>query len=221
MCGIAGVFGIENFPEGEAQSAALKMVDAMSHRGPNSKGTWSDNKNLSLGHSRLCIFDTESSEANQPLIDKPTGDALVFNGEIYNFRSLRAELQASKESNHTFKTSGDSEVLFAALRTWGLDKTLHKLDGMFAFAWWNAAEEKLSMARDRFGIKPLYWSSENEKGAILFASEVRSLLASGYIARRVNKDALTDYLRYSTVHAGDDCAGYKTIGSWMCDRNTR
>jgi len=201
MCGIAGVFGIENFPEGEAQSAALKMVEAMSHRGPNSKGTWSDNKNLSLGHSRLCIFDTESSEANQPLIDKPTGDALVFNGEIYNFRSLRAELQASKESNHTFKTSGDSEVLFAALRAWGLDQTLHKLDGMFAFAWWSAAEEKLSMARDRFGIKPLYWSSENEKGAILFASEVRSLLASGYIARRVNKDALTDYLRYSTVHA--------------------
>ena len=201
MCGIAGVFGIENFPEGEAQSAALKMVEAMSHRGPNSKGTWSDNKNLSLGHSRLCIFDTESSEANQPLIDKPTGDALVFNGEIYNFRSLRAELQISKECNHTFKTSGDSEVLFAALRAWGLDKTLHKLDGMFAFAWWSAAEEKLSMARDRFGIKPLYWSSENEKGAILFASEVRSLLASGYIARRVNKDALTDYLRYSTVHA--------------------
>ena len=102
MCGIAGVFGIENFPEGEAQSAALKMVEAMSHRGPNSKGTWSDNKNLSLGHSRLCIFDTESSEANQPLIDKPTGDALVFNGEIYNFRSLRAELQISKECNHTF-----------------------------------------------------------------------------------------------------------------------
>ena len=201
MCGIAGVFGIENFPEGEAQSAALKMVEAMSHRGPNSKGTWSDNKNLSLGHSRLCIFDTESAEANQPLIDKPTGDALVFNGEIYNFRSLRAELQTSKECNHTFKTSGDSEVLFAALRAWGLDQTLHKLDGMFAFAWWSAAEEKLSMARDRFGIKPLYWSSENEKGAIFFASEVRSLLASGHIARRVNKDALTDYLRYSTVHA--------------------
>ena len=140
MCGIAGVFGIENFPEGEAHSVALKMVDAMSHRGPNSKGTWSDNKNLSLGHSRLCIFDTESSEANQPLIDKPSGDALVFNGEIYNFRSLRAELQTSKECNHTFKTTGDSEVLFAALRSWGLDRTLHKLDGMFAFAWWNAAE---------------------------------------------------------------------------------
>jgi len=203
MCGIAGVFGIENFPEGEAQSAALKMVDAMSHRGPNTKGTWSDNKNLSLGHARLSIFDTESSEANQPLLDKPTGDALVFNGEIYNFRSIRAELQASKDSDHTFKSSGDSEVLFAALRAWGLDTTLHKLDGMFAFAWWNAAEEKLSMARDRFGIKPLYWSSENEKGAILFASELRSLLASGYIARRVNKDAFTDYLRYSTVHAPD------------------
>ena len=203
MCGIAGVFGIENFPEGEAHSVALKMVDAMSHRGPNSKGTWSDNKNLSLGHSRLCIFDTESLEANQPLIDKPSGDALVFNGEIYNFRSLRAELQTSKECNHTFKTTGDSEVLFAALRSWGLDRTLHKLDGMFAFAWWNAAEEKLSLARDRFGIKPLYWSSENEKGAILFASEVRSLLASECIARRVNKNALTDYLRYSTVHAPD------------------
>ena len=203
MCGIAGVFGIENFPEGESQSAALKMVEAMSHRGPNSKGTWSDNKNVSLGHSRLCIFDTESAEANQPLLDKPSGDALVFNGEIYNFRALRAELKASNDSDHTFKSSGDSEVLFAALRAWGLDKTLHKLDGMFAFAWWNAAEEKLSMARDRFGIKPLYWSSENEKGAILFASEVRSLLASGYIARRVNKAALTDYLRYSTVHAPD------------------
>ena len=143
------------------------------------------------------------AEANQPLLDNPSGDALVFNGEIYNFRSLRAELQASKDSDHTFKSSGDSEVLFAALRAWGLDTTLHKLDGMFAFAWWNAAEEKLSMARDRFGIKPLYWSSENEKGAILFASELRSLLASGYIARRVNKDAFTDYLRYSTVHAPD------------------
>ena len=201
MCGIAGVFGLDNFPDGEAQTVSSKMVDAMLHRGPNSQGFWSDNKNISLGHSRLCIFDTKSSEANQPLVDKSSGDALVFNGEIYNFLSLRAELLASNECKHEFKTEGDSEVLFAALRFWGLDKTLHKLDGLFAFAWWNEDAEKLTLARDRFGIKPLYWSSENEKGAILFASEVRSLLASGCIARRVNKDALTDYLRYSTVHA--------------------
>ena len=201
MCGIAGVFGLENFPDGEAQTVASKMVDAMSHRGPNSKGSWSDDKNLALSHTRLSIFDTKSQEANQPLIDKHSGDALVFNGEIYNFRSLRSELQSLEVCTHDFKTEGDSEVLFVALRTWGLDATLHKLDGMFAFAWWNSGEEKLTLARDRFGIKPLYWSSENEKGAILFASEVRSLLASGCIARRVNKEALTDYLRYSTVHA--------------------
>ncbi|PCJ81955.1 MAG: asparagine synthase (glutamine-hydrolyzing) [Bacteroidetes bacterium] len=201
MCGIAGVFGIENFPSGEALEITSQMVGAMSHRGPNHNKVWSDDKLLTLGHSRLSIFDIKSPEANQPFHDEISGDAFVFNGEIYNFLSLRDELKLSDESSHKFVTQSDSEVLFAALRAWGLDKTLHKLDGMFAFAWWNARSEKLTLARDRFGIKPLYWSTEAKGGAIIFASEVRSLLASGIVEKRINRTAFTDYLRYSTVHS--------------------
>ena len=201
MCGIAGVFGIENFPSGEALSITSKMVGAMTHRGPDFSDVWSNDTLLTLGHSRLSIFDTHSPEANQPMRDKDSGDVLVFNGEIYNFLSLRDELKSSDDSSHTFTTQSDTEVLFAALRAWGLDKTLLKLDGMFAFAWWNAGAEKLTLVRDRFGIKPLYWSTEAKGGAIIFASEVRSLLASGTIKKRINREAFTDYLRYSTVHA--------------------
>lgn len=120
---------------------------------------------------------------------------LVFNGEIYNYRELKQELRT-----YPFRTQTDSEVILAAYRRWGRE-CVHRFNGMFAFALWDKTQEELLIFRDRLGIKPLYYYSQN--GRLLFSSEVRALLRSGLVPRKLNKTALTDYLRYQTVHAPD------------------
>jgi len=190
MCGIAGVFdlgGNGNKPD------IRKMTNAMSHRGPDAEGFYFD-ENISLGHRRLSIIDL-SDAANQPLKDNSGRYVIVFNGEIYNFHEVRKEL-----TGYAFQTNGDTEVILAAFSTWG-PGCVHKLKGMFAFAVWDTIEHKLYVFRDRMGVKPLYYFHDNSY--FIFSSEMRSLLASGLIERKLNRGSLGDYLTYQSF--GPEC----------------
>ena len=187
MCGITGIHGKA---DSDTWAAAHRMTAALAHRGPDAEGHWTDDRNVILGHRRLSILDT-SDTANQPMVSWCGRYVIAFNGEVYNYRELREEL------DYPFKTSGDTEVVLAALREWGVD-ALHRLNGMFALALWDGQEERLLLARDRMGIKPLYLHSSEE--GLLWASEIRSLLASGRVDRTLNRAGVTDFLRYQTVH---------------------
>ena len=196
MCGIAGVFGFEAWGTGGEAAArqAVGLINAaQSHRGPDADGIWSDGEEVVLGHRRLGIIDPVAA-ANQPWVDPVTGDALVFNGEVYNYRELKPELSGG----FAFQTDSDTEVVLAALQQWGLE-ALHRFNGMFAIAYWKASTRELWLVRDRLGVKPLYWSEV--RGSVLFASEVRGLLASGVVSRKHDPAGLVDYMRYQTVHA--------------------
>lgn len=167
------------------------MTDAMAHRGPNADGHFVD-EHVALGHRRLSIIDL-SPEANQPFWDSSGRYAIVFNGEVYNFREVRSKLVG-----YPFRTQCDTEVVLAAYITWGKGCLAH-FAGMFAFAVWDTQEEELFIARDRMGIKPLYYSHQADR--FLFASEIRSLLASGLVEKKLNRTGLYTYLTYQTVHA--------------------
>ncbi len=196
MCGIAGVHGIESFKGLEDATAVVKsMVSLLTHRGPDAEGVWSDEEHVVLGHRRLSILDTGSG-ANQPY--RIGDDVLVFNGEVYNYLELRRELEAS--GAHRFLTQGDTEVVLAAFCHWGLEKALQRFNGMFALAWWCAKDRRLTLVRDRLGIKPLYWH-QNDQGTLIFASEVRALMASGHVPKALNRDAIADQWMYGTTHA--------------------
>lgn len=196
MGGISGIHGLEAFgtPDG-ALDAVRRMVCEMAHRGPDSQGTWSDGEHVALGHARLSMLDT-SEGANQPF--HMGGDVMVFNGEVYNYVEMRRELEAV--GAHRFVTDGDTEVVLAALRHWGAREALRRFNGMFAIAWWSSADRRLVIVRDRLGIKPVYWH-QTEGGTLVFASEVRTVLASGLVARRLDRAALSDQIMYGTVHA--------------------
>ena len=196
MCGIAGAHGLEAFQGlADATARVRDMVSNIAHRGPDAEGVWSDEEHVVLGHRRLSILDTGEG-ANQPF--RIGDDVLVFNGEGYNYLELRRELEAA--GVHRFSTQGDTEVVLAALRHWGLEGALKRLNGMFALAWWSAVDRRLILVRDRLGIKPLYWHQTPE-GTLLFASEVRALLASGKVRRALNREAVADQWMYGTVHA--------------------
>lgn len=193
MCGIAGIAspGIGRDEGGPSIDVADRMTDALAHRGPDARGVWQGTKVL-LGHRRLSIIDPEPG-SHQPFHSADGRYVIIFNGEIYNFRELRESLPG-----HRFRTKGDTEVLLAAWMEWG-EGCLGRLEGMFAFAVWDARLEELFIARDRFGIKPLYYQQEGQR--LLFASEVRALLASDLVPRRLDEAALCDHLRHGAVHA--------------------
>jgi len=164
MCGIVGTCDLSS---GAGQLDAMSA--AIAHRGPDADGTWrssDDAGRVQLGHRRLSIIDL-SAAANQPFVKD--GLVLVFCGEIYNYRELRAELQATGSS---FRTSSDTEVLLEAWRRWG-PASLRRLRGMFAFALFDEQEGTLTLARDPFGIKPLFWMAQD--GGVAFASELKGL----------------------------------------------
>ena len=178
MCGIAGVISADLKA---VEPAVRSMMRAMVHRGPDDEGYEqfpvaaaggsAGEATLGLGFRRLAILDLTSA-GHQPMVHKATGDCLIFNGEIYNFRWLRAKLEAQGAN---VRSSGDTEVLLNALVTWG-EKALDQVDGMYAFAFYHAASRRVLLARDPLGIKPLYVAQS--KQAFVFASEVRTVLAS-------------------------------------------
>lgn len=200
MCGIAGVLRGDG---GVVEPAVRAMMRAMVHRGPDDEGfeqlSVGAGAACGFGFRRLAIMDL-SPLGHQPMIDPASGDAIIFNGEIYNFVELRRRLEAKGCS---FRSSGDTEVLLRALSTWG-ERALDELDGMFALAFYHAAGRRVLLARDPLGIKPLYVAAV--PGSVVFASEVRAVLASGLVPSDLDPAGIAGCLAYGapqdplTVH---------------------
>lgn len=189
MCGIFGVFCLD----GAAVDPVLlrKMTNAMTHRGPDGEGYYIDSF-IGLGHRRLSIIDL-SNAASQPMRSEDGAHVLCYNGEIYNFRELRAELEAL---GYGFFSQSDSEVLLKAYMAWGEDM-LPKLNGMFAFALWDKARQSLFLARDRYGIKPLYYAIDQQR--LYFASEHKAFLQDPTFPRSLDSEALLEYLTFQNI----------------------
>jgi asparagine synthase (glutamine-hydrolysing) len=190
MCGIAGIFHLST-PKPVDPARVERMCDAMIHRGPDGYGVWTA-PGVGLGHRRLSIIDIAGSP--QPMASSDGRAMLVFNGEIYNYRELRAELQAT---GAVFHTDGDSEVILAAWQRWGTD-CLPRLNGMFAFAIYDLAARTLFLARDRLGVKPLF-TAQLSDGSLIFASELKGLLAHPLLRREVDPLAIEDFLTWGYV----------------------
>lgn len=190
MCGIAGIFHAET-PKPVDPVRVERMCNALAHRGPDGAGVWTD-LGVGLGHRRLSIIDLEGSP--QPMHSADGRVVIVFNGEIYNFRELRRELE---HEGARFRTSGDTEVILAAWQRWGVD-CLERLHGMFAFALYDLDKRQLLLARDRFGVKPLFMARLSD-GSLAFASELKGLLAHPLIRRRLDPQALDAYLTWGYV----------------------
>jgi asparagine synthase (glutamine-hydrolysing) len=193
VCGLAGLI----HPNRDAaHAAATATTAAVRHRGPDADGLDVfpfGRQFVALGHRRLSILDL-SPLGRQPMTDPATGNALVFNGEIYNFRSLQRELRATGVE---FRSTGDTEVLLAALTRWGVPATLKRLEGMYAFAFLDRRDCRLTLARDPLGIKPLYLAETG--GGVAFASEVRAVLASGLVPDEIDRRGLAGFLAYGAV----------------------
>ncbi len=195
MCGIVGVASPAPIVERDWLGAGR---DALHHRGPDDAGEWwAPDGRVGLGHRRLAILDL-SPAGRQPMADATGELRIVFNGEIYNFRELRDELEAR---GHRFRSRTDTEVILAAYREWGME-CLSRFNGMFAFALYDAPRRRLFLARDRAGEKPLYYSIAN--GALRFASELKALLADPVFPRRLDPEALDCYLAFGFV-PGERC----------------
>ncbi|MBN2301625.1 MAG: asparagine synthase (glutamine-hydrolyzing) [Lentisphaerae bacterium] len=186
MCGICGF----NWKD---DNLVARMTDTMIHRGPDQQGVFCA-EGISLGHRRLSIIDL-SEHGRQPMSNEDGSIRLVFNGEIYNFQELRADLEAR---GHVFASHADSEVIVHAYEEFGVE-SIHKLRGMFAFAIWDASQQTIFLARDRIGIKPLYYHLSN--GRLTFASEIKAILENPQIERKLNRQALYDYVGFEFVPA--------------------
>ena len=187
MCGIAGIVGrgfeFENHP-------INKMASQLIHRGPDATGYYIQD-DIALGHTRLSVIDL-SENANQPFLTQDQRYTIVYNGEIYNYRELRTKIP-----EYEFRSNSDTEVVLAAYFKWGVD-CLSRFNGMFAFAIWDSYDKTLFVARDRMGIKPLYYCHNDH---FIFGSEIRSLISSGLIPKKTSYQSISEFLTYQTVHA--------------------
>ncbi|MDB5719527.1 MAG: amidotransferase 1, exosortase system-associated [Alphaproteobacteria bacterium] len=190
MCGIAGIFH-PDIPKPVDARRVKAMADSLAHRGPDGSGVWTA-AGVGLGHRRLSIIDLEGG--GQPMLSPDGRLALSYNGEIYNFCEVRRELEAM---GHVFATHSDTEVILAGWRQWG-PACLSRFNGMFAFALYDAAEDCLFLARDRLGVKPLHWAILPD-GALIFASELKGLLAHPLLRREPDPRAVEDYLALGYV----------------------
>lgn len=186
MCGIAGILHRDGRPASIATLTA--MTDLIGHRGPDGEGHYCDGP-IGLGHRRLSIIDLTDA-SRQPMETQDGRFVLTYNGEIYNFEELKVELSAL---GHRFNSTGDSEVLLHAFAEWGLGALL-KLNGMFAFAIWDNKERKLTLARDRFGVKPLYYAQVGH--AFVFGSEHKAFRAVPEYAPQIDISGLSEYLSF-------------------------
>ncbi|MEO5643093.1 MAG: asparagine synthase (glutamine-hydrolyzing) [Bacteroidia bacterium] len=189
MCGINGIIYLNSKSDSRLQVG--RMNDALAHRGPDDAGIFCE-PGIALGHRRLSIIDL-SAAGHQPMSFSNERYMIVYNGELYNFREIRNEL-----NDVAFKTNSDTEVILAAYAQWG-EKCLDHFNGMFAFAIYDKKTQDLFIARDRLGIKPVYYTQTNDH--LVFSSELRGLFASGLVKKKLDENALQDYLRYQTVHA--------------------
>ena len=190
MCGIAGLFHCGTIKPVDP-ARVERMTDVLAHRGPDGSGVWAA-PGVGLGHRRLSIIDVAGSP--QPMHSASGRLVISFNGEIYNFRELRKELEARGVQ---FQTEGDTEVILAAYEQWGAD-CVQRLHGMFAFAIYDAKRRELFLARDRFGVKPLFYVQLSD-GSVAFASELKGLLAHPLMRREVDPKAVEDYMAWGYV----------------------
>ncbi|MEP3227467.1 MAG: XrtA/PEP-CTERM system amidotransferase [Parasphingorhabdus sp.] len=190
MCGIAGIFHLETAKPVDP-ARLRKMTDSLIHRGPDGSGIWTA-PGVGLGHRRLSIIDLEGGA--QPMLTADEAQVISYNGEIYNFQQVRSELEAL---GHQFVTTGDTEVILYAWRQWGVD-CLQRLNGMFAFALFDQRTKQMFIARDRLGVKPLFYAPVSD-GSILFGSELKALLANPLLRREPEMRAVDDYLAFGYV----------------------
>ena len=190
MCGITGWWS-KNTPID--RELFNRMRDCLTHRGPDGFGSYfSENHDIALGHRRLSFLDLGES-GKQPLCNENQTIWLTINGEIYNYIELREILKAK---NHIFKSETDSEVVIHAYEEWGTDM-INMLEGMFAFGLWDEKNQKLFLARDKFGIKPLYYYLDNDQ--IIFASEIKAIIENRNIKRELDITSMCDYFSYRYV----------------------
>lgn len=197
MCGITGFIDFKRERSNEELRALVtRMATAIQHRGPDDAGVWCDSENgVAFGHRRLSIIDL-SPLGHQPMCSANERFVIIFNGEIYNFRALRAELESL---GHKFRGQSDTEVMLAAFVQWPVKAALQRCNGMFAFALWDRRERCLYLTRDRMGEKPLYYGWQGD--TFLFGSELKALRAHPSFKNEINRDALTLFLRYSYIPA--------------------
>jgi asparagine synthase (glutamine-hydrolysing) len=195
MCGIAG-FWTSRVLSSPPELVLRSMTDAIKYRGPDGDGFyWDASSGLALGHRRLAVVDL-SDDGRQPMSSRSGRYVIVFNGEIYNYKRLRAQLSPQ---GHSFRGHSDTEVMLAAFDQWGVSAAVERFIGMFAFAVWDRDEQRLILARDRFGKKPLYLYLENN--LIAFASELKALRQLPRFAPKVDRESLTSFLRHNCVPA--------------------
>ena len=199
MCGITGLWSLR-LAYADLHSGVRAMTDAVRHRGPDDSGIETVSRldagerepRVVFGHRRLSILDL-SAAGHQPMRDPETGNWITYNGEIYNFVELRAELEGR---GHRFRTRCDTEVILKAYSQWGVG-CWRRLRGIFAFGLWDAHYQELYLVRDHLGVKPLYHAKTAQ--GLAFASEVRAVLSSGWVERRLSQDALRSFLKYGSV----------------------
>jgi asparagine synthase (glutamine-hydrolysing) len=189
MCGIAGILELG----GDSVSPAIlrRMTDSIAHRGPDGEGQWIEGP-IGLGHRRLAIIDL-SPGGSQPMITADSRYVICYNGEVYNYRELRAELLAA---GYRFSSQSDTEVILLALAHWGTN-ALKRFNGMFALALWDREKRAILLARDRYGIKPMYISMQGNR--LMFASEQKAILAHPKFERRMDKSALLEYFTFQNI----------------------
>lgn len=195
MCGLAGFFGPATRNDADLSAIAQRMNDTIYLRGPDSHGVWSDQAHgIALGHRRLSILDL-SPEGHQPMVSRNGRFVIVFNGEVYNFRDLRAELEAA---GHAFRGHSDTEIMLAAFCQWGVQAATKRFNGMFAFAVWDRDEKLLHLGRDRLGEKPLYYGWMPD-GTLLFGSELKALKPHPAFQGEINRDAIAGLLKLNYI----------------------
>lgn len=211
MCGLVGYLALQ---EGEIDLGLGKeLVDAMARRGPDDEGIWCDHVHCFLGFRRLSILDL-SDHAHQPIVSSDGRHVLVFNGEVYNFRELRHQLE---QHGHRFRSTGDAEVVLYSLVEWGTE-ALERFNGMFALALYSTEENRLLLARDHAGIKPLYYLLDSSKG-LVFASQFKQILAHPWsAAQSLSREGLGLYLRLGFIPSGYSIlegASMLQPGTWL------
>ncbi len=205
MCGITGCLSHESGCDG--RSAIVAMSDALVHRGPDDSSLWHDEiTGVTLAHRRLSVLDL-SPLGRQPMESACGRYVIVYNGEVYNHRELRVELETL---GHSFRGGSDTETMLAAIVEWGLRQAVKRFVGMFAFALWDKRDRKLALIRDRLGIKPLFYGSTGR--SFLFASELKSLVVHPYFVQSINRDALALYFRHNYIPAPHSI--YEVSASW-------
>lgn len=196
MCGIAGFVARGDAPRG----VLSRMMPAQEHRGPDGQGMFQEKVNhwtVGLGHVRLAIIDL-SEAASQPFLSSDGRHALVYNGEVYNYLEIRSELQSR---GSVFRSDSDAEVVLEALKVWGPDEALNRFNGMWALAWLDVDSSRLLLARDRFGVKPLYYCLEN--GSLMFASEIKAILAGAGHSFAIDLQTTNEFLAQSLLDASN------------------